>query len=153
MGACAFLGAALACFFLPFWSDKYGRFNVFVISCAGQIPLYVLANTTGSIGVVYVLTFYLGVALIGRFTCGFILLTECLCKTNQSTWGTVLMVGDCVATLYITFYLRFISNDIHYLIWVGFGLNILTVLLAFFLVESPAWLVSVGEIERAKKAI
>ena len=63
------------------------------------------------------------------------------------------MVGDCVATLYITFYLRFISNDIHYLIWVGFSLNILTVLLAFFLVESPAWLVSVGEIERAKKTI
>ena len=153
MGACAFLGAALACFFLPYWADKYGRFYVFLGCSAGQIPLYVLANTTGSIGIIYVLTFYLGVALIGRFTGGFVLLTECLCTKNQTIWGTALMVGDCAATLYITFYLRFISNDIHYLIWVGFGINIFTVFAAYFLVESPSWLVSVGEIERAKKTI
>ena len=63
------------------------------------------------------------------------------------------MIGDCAATLYITFYLRFISKDIHPLIWVGFGLNILSVISAYWIVESPPWLVSVGEIDRAKKNI
>ena len=30
LGACAFLGAALGCFFLPGFGDKYGRFNVYL---------------------------------------------------------------------------------------------------------------------------
>ena len=34
MGAFAFLGAALACFFLPLWCDLYGRKWVFVLSSA-----------------------------------------------------------------------------------------------------------------------
>ena len=63
------------------------------------------------------------------------------------------MMGDCAATLYITFYLRFISIDIHPIIWIGFTLNLISVVTAYWIVESPAWLVSVGEIERAKKGI
>ena len=30
LGACAFLGAALACFFLPAFGDKYGRFAIYL---------------------------------------------------------------------------------------------------------------------------
>ena len=54
-------------------------------------------------------------------------------------------MGDCVATMYVTFYLRFISNNVDTLIWAGFTINIVSVIAALFLVESPAWLVSVGE--------
>ena len=82
LGACAFLGAAIACFFLPYAGDKFGRFAVYFWSSIFQLPLYILANTTGSLFILYVLTFYLGVALIGRFTCGFVLVTECLCKKD-----------------------------------------------------------------------
>ena len=82
MGAFAFLGAALACFFLPLCSDLYGRKYVFILSCASQIPMYVLANKTSSLGVIYFCVFFLGVALIGRFACGFVLMTECLQKKH-----------------------------------------------------------------------
>ena len=34
MGAMAFMGAALACFFLPMFCDMYGRKYVFIISSA-----------------------------------------------------------------------------------------------------------------------
>ena len=63
------------------------------------------------------------------------------------------MIGDCSATLYITFYLRFISHSIQPIIWVGFALNVLSLVTAFWLIESPLWLISVGENERAKKNI
>ena len=40
------------------------------------MPLFLAAIFTRSLMVVYILCFYLGVTLIGRFTCGFVLLTE-----------------------------------------------------------------------------
>ena len=53
------------------------------------------------------------------------------------------MISDVVANLYICFFLRYISSDALKIIWIGFALNVLGVILAYFLVESPAWLLSV----------
>ena len=61
------------------------------------------------------------------------------------------MIGDTVATLYVTFFIRFISNNSRTLIWVGFALNIAAFIMTFWIVESPAWLVSVGRKEEAIK--
>ena len=55
------------------------------------------------------------------------------------------MIGDVVATLYVTFYLRYISNNVNSLIWVGFVLNVTAFIMTFWIQESPAWLVSVGK--------
>ena len=63
------------------------------------------------------------------------------------------MVGDIVATMYISFWLRYISNNANDLIWVGFAVNTLAGILGFFLVESPAWLLSVGRKQDAIKAL
>jgi MFS family permease len=76
IGAFAFVGATLACFVLPVAGDKFGRWTVFQIIMVAQCPLYLLALTTRHLAVVYFLCFYVGVTLIGRFTCGFVLLTE-----------------------------------------------------------------------------
>lgn len=63
------------------------------------------------------------------------------------------MICDVVATLYITFFIRYISNDASILVWVGFSLNILSFILSFFVVESPIWLVSVGREQDAIKSL
>jgi len=61
------------------------------------------------------------------------------------------MIGDVVATLYITFFLRYISNDAFTIIWIGFSLNIVAFIMSFWIVESPVWLVSVGRNDEAIK--
>ena len=61
------------------------------------------------------------------------------------------MVGDGIATLYVTFFLRYISKDITIIIWIGLVLNILACIMSFFTVESPIWLLSVGRKEEAIK--
>lgn len=76
-----------------------------------------------------------------------------MCKKHKAIVGTALLSGDVAATLYITFYLRFISNDIHPLIWIGFVLNVLAVIACYWMVGSPSWLVAIGDTEKAKKNI
>jgi len=143
IGALAFGGAALACFFLPVLGDKYGRWIIFQITMGIQIPLFLLALFTRNLAIVYFLCFFLGVTLIGRFTCGFVLLTE-LCPERYGTFvGTALMCGDSAATLYITFYYRFISKDSYPIFWVGLFLNVLTFFTTMFVPESAKWLISV----------
>ena len=77
IGALAFGGAAISCLFVPQLGDKYGRLTVWMVTIVLQLPLYVGANLTEHIGIVYVCCFYLGLGLIGRFACGFVMLTEC----------------------------------------------------------------------------
>ena len=80
IGAMAFAGVAISCFFIPALGDKYGRQLCWAVTLFCQLPLYLGANITSNIGVIYVMCFYLGMGLIGRFTCGFVLLTESLPK-------------------------------------------------------------------------
>jgi hypothetical protein len=63
------------------------------------------------------------------------------------------MVGDVVATMYITFFIRYISVDVHIIIWIGFSLNAIVAIMGFFLIESPAWLLSSGDKAGAIKAL
>lgn len=144
IGAMAFFGAFISCFFLPALGDVYGRYTLWVVTIFCQLPIYLGAGITSHIGVIYVMCFVLGMGLIGRFACGFVMLTEQLPDRVQASAGTALMVGDVVATLYITFFIRYISNNAITLIWIGFALNIVGCILALWIVESPAWLLSVG---------
>ena len=151
IGAMAFLGAALACFFLPALGDLYGRYNVFMVTSVLQLPLYIANNYTANLGTLYVVCFFFGVALIGRFTCGFVLLTESLCKTHKAIVGTVLLTMDVAATMYVTVYIKFIAHNTQSLIWIGMALNLISLVANMWSVETPAWLLSVGDVEQAKK--
>lgn len=91
--------------------------------------------------------------MIGRFTCGFVLLTELVPERYQTFVGTALMCGDSAATLYLTFYYRFISKKSYAIFWVGLFLNILTFITTLFVPESVKWLISVKQYRRAKEGL
>lgn len=111
--------------------------------------LFPAALFTTHIGVLYVACFWFGVGLIGRFTTGFVLLTETLCKRHQAMIGTILMIGDSAATIYITIAMKIFHNA-YVMVWLGFVFNILAFLACFMLYESPSWLVSKGRNNEAK---
>ncbi len=91
--------------------------------------------------------------MIGRFACGFILMTEVTPTRHQAIVGTIYMTSDVIATLYVTLFLRFVSNDASTVIWIGLGLNIVAVIGAIWLVESPGWLLTQGCQGEAIKAL
>ena len=104
-----------------------------------------------SIGSLYVACFFFGLALIGRFTCAFVLLTESLCERHKVLTGTLLLTMDAAATMYVTAYIRYVTINAQSLIWIGFTLNLISFIFNLWSCENPAWLVEVGEIEHAIK--
>ena len=137
IGALAFLGSALACAILPILGDKIGRWPVFIITQAVQIPMFFVALYTTSMGVVYFIVFFLGFCLIGRFTCGFVLFVELLPEKYKAISGSAILIGYSISLLEVTFYYAFISQDSIPTIWLGFVMSTVTFLANFFIPESP----------------
>jgi MFS family permease len=153
IGASAFAGSAVACLVLPVLGDKIGRLPVFLTTQLFQIPMYIAAVYTHSIGVVTFLVYYLGFCLIGRFTCGFVLFVELLPEKYKALSGTAILVGYSISLLESTFYYAFISKNSIALIWIGFVFNVLTFGANLLMPESPVWLISAGRYEDARDAI
>ncbi len=63
------------------------------------------------------------------------------------------MCGDSAATLYLTFYYRFISKDSYPIFWLGLFLNVLTFITTLFIPESVKWLISVKQYRRARESL
>ena len=76
IGSFGFTGAVLSCMILPVFADTFGRYSVYLVTITLQLPIYVLNNTAKTLIPEYIVSFLLGVALLGRFTAGFILLLE-----------------------------------------------------------------------------
>jgi FtsH-binding integral membrane protein len=100
------------------------------------------------------MAFYIGVISIGRFVNGYILLTELVPERHQSIVGALLLTGDTMMILYLTFYYRYISRDAFYLNWIGLILLVVCTIVTMFLIpESPQWLISVKQYKRAKDSL
>ena len=149
IGSISFLGAALSCFVMPMLGDIYGRFAVYYLTTWLQLPLFLLALFATELWYIYVVTFGFGFALIGRFTCAFLLISECAIIRDKPFIGTALLTTDILATYYVTFYLRFISQYANSIIWIGFGMNVIACIAGFWTKESPAFLLSIGDRDRA----
>lgn len=153
IGALAFLGSAIACGILPILGDKIGRLPVFLITQAIQIPMFLVAIYTTSLGMVFFIVFFLGFCLIGRFTCGFVLFVELLPEKNKALAGAAILIGYSISLLEVTIYYAFISQNSVPTIWFGLAFNIVTFIANFMIPESPMWLVTQGRYEDARKGL
>ena len=104
-GAMAFGGVFIACLITPPLGDKYGRRIGWLVAVTLQLPLYFAAGLTDNIGVIYVVVWYLGMGLIGRFIFGFTLMTEVSPLKHQAIAGTLFQALDAVAPLYVTLFI------------------------------------------------
>jgi len=72
----AVAGVAISCLFIPRMADLYGRKNIFVVALLSQVVVFCVAGIPSNIYLVYVGAFFLGPCVIGRMSCGFLLIME-----------------------------------------------------------------------------
>ena len=72
----AIAGVALSCLFIPRMGDLYGRRFIYITAICAQVPVYFVAAYFSNIYYVYVAAFFLGPCVIGRMSCGFLLIME-----------------------------------------------------------------------------
>ena len=83
---------------------------------------------------------------------GFLLIVELSVKKWKTALGTSLMIGDVSIVIWLCIYYR-IWPTIYPLYWIAFVLNTIGFIGAFWVPESPEWLVALGREEEAKKSI
>ena len=89
---------------------------------------------------------------VGSYIVGFVILFEWLSPDWRSFGSIYSQIPFGIGFLY-TIFLGYVTSDWVTMQWIMAGPNIIFFLLYPLVPESPRWLVSVGKVERARKAI
>ena len=82
IGTTCMLGIFLSVLIIPRLSDLVGRKPLFMASMIVSIPILFFESFLGNLILVYICSFLAGPAIIGRMSCGFLMLMEHVTKPN-----------------------------------------------------------------------
>ena len=94
-----------------------------------------------------------GLTTTTRLIVGFTYLTEIFPKNRQVAVVTINLVENSVVYILGTIYFWQISTNWFYFVLLGYIVSVVTCILAFFIPESPRFLLAHGKVEETKKAI
>jgi MFS family permease len=148
-----FAGSAIGCLFMPRLGDLLGRKPVFCWSLALQAPLLAFFLYIYNLKILYIGCFFFGICVVGRMSCGFLLMMELVPTANQAAVGAALMVAEGSVQIIWTVYFLVISQNSRYFLVLIVALNVITGILCFLTTESPRYLYSTNQFERCEEAL
>jgi len=104
-----FAGSAIGCLFMPRLGDLIGRKTIFCFSLLFQVPLIATCGYISKLLPIYTASFLFGICIIGRMSCGFLLMMELVPTSHQAKAGAALMVAEGSVAIIWTFYFMWIS--------------------------------------------
>ena len=153
LGSIALFGSLVTMPFLPYLSDKYGRKWFWVGGHVFEVVCYSVLLFTTSWTVMIVVMAGFGLTTTTRLIVGFTYLTEIFPKNRQVAVVTINLVENSVVYILGTIYFWQISTNWFYFDLLGYIVSVVTCILAFFIPESPRFLLAHGKVEETKKAI
>lgn len=112
-----------------------------------------MISFTSNLMILYVSIFIAGPLIIGRMSCGFLLVMEVVHSRNQSKVGASMMVAEGASLIVWTIYFKFLSQNAFPFMYFATTLNFVTAFLCFWTVESPRYLFGMEEFEKCKAAL
>ena len=147
LGSALFVGWASTLLWLPSFGDKYGRRNLFAVCMALNLVMYTLLMFTQNIDLMLICIFVQGALNSIRVNIGYLYLLEMMPKHFQTTAGSFWGMADSCTYLMATLYFWKFGKDWFYFAAIGYLLNIFAAVGAWFLPESPRYLLEKGKIE------
>ena len=154
MGSLVFAGWFFASFFVPRLADLYGRRPIFIINLLVQACVIGLLILSKSQTLTTICLFVMGMCAAGRWTIGYVYLSEFLAQRNVLIVAPVVNASAALAIVASTVTFQFITTYTVYFEVFTLVLNIvLVVLIFFFIPETPKWLISNNQDEEARKSL
>ena len=157
-GMLYFTGYVIGSMFIPTLSDLYGRKKPYlithVINQICVIIILVLPAISEYYNVVIAMGFVIGVTAAGRWSLGFVYMTEFVPSSYHTFFGTINCTQRGILYLIFSLYFRYINKN-----WVYLQIFGLAVFLVFFLIvsitipESPKWLYNKDRFEECNEVM
>jgi MFS family permease len=109
-----FVGWAVGCIILSPLADHRGRKGVFLASVFMQFIVWILIliiKVTELYFVIYFLCFLFGLDIAGRYTVGYVYLTESMPKAYRARVGLLLDLSEALIMAWICLYFKIVSKD------------------------------------------
>ena len=134
------MGWVSSVLWMPRLADSYGRAMIYKISMIGNIICIFFMHQTKDVKVMVGVMAGLGFLNSARTTIGFNYMNEFIPKSHKAIIGTLVKVSDSLAFLFTTIYFGWVAKTWIYPFYIGLSLCLLNLVGAFFLPESPKYL-------------
>lgn len=138
---------------LPWKSDKNGRWKMFTTGMAIDTVLYTVLIWARNLNVMIGVMFAFGLLTAVRLNVGFAYLMELVPKSRHALVGTSWCIGEGCIFLAATVYFQEISKDWTGLALAGYLMQVTAFLGSALLPESPTLLMELGRHEEAKDSL
>jgi len=124
IGSAVMTGWAVGCLFLSPMGDKYGRRGPFLACVFAEFLIWPFLLYVTDLNTYYVICFLMGVCIAGRWTIGYVLLTESMPKHFRIKVGLFYYFTDAAVIFWLTLYFFFVSHNWLYINLVQIAINV-----------------------------
>ena len=150
IGSWYFIGWCTTLIWLPALADKYGRKYLLWAGLITITICYAIMLFTESLLVMSIVIFIQGMVTSLRVNVGYVYMMELMPRSVQTQMTTFWCSIDALIYLFASVYFWKISKDAKYFELVGLIWVTISCILIYWLPESPRYLVSTGNLERAE---
>ena len=149
VGIAYFVGTVAGNFVCGPLGDFYGRKQCIILSSLMLIGASIGIKCSGSLGQLYFLEFFSGLATIGTQITDFIYLTEYSPPKFRATASNIIILCQCCGFMLMAMFAYFLQN------WRSLSFYLILLVLPFlavfvFLPESARWLLSKNKVDKAE---
>lgn len=138
-----FIGWCVTLLWVPGLADVFGRRRLFASAMAFGAVIYTVMMFTSSLNVMIGMSFLMGSLSSVRLNVGYIYLMELMPKSKHTAVASFWNITEGLIYVLASLYFWQISNYWLYFVAIGYGFAIYSAIAAWFLPESPHFLIEV----------